>query len=119
MRGLKALVIGMGVVIVAGVVFLIFAIVEKAGEGGPDDPSRPGGPGGKSVAAGNVPAAGNSVNNATPQTVTLPAGAEVVETRTGDGIIVLRLRLADGGGRLLMFDARTGKPTGRINLRSQ
>lgn len=113
MRGLKALVIGMGVVIVAGIVFLIFAIVEKAGEG------NPGGNSGKGVAAGNVRVAGNLVKNATSQTVTLPAGAEVVETRMGDGIVVLRLRLVDGGGRLLMFDARTGKPTGRINLRSQ
>ena len=46
MRGLKALVIGMGVLIVAGVVFLIYAIIDKAGEktaAGPSGGGRPAG----------------------------------------------------------------------------
>ncbi len=95
MRGLKALVIGMGVLIVAGVVFLLYAIIDKSGE--------------KS-------AAGRSGLQAE---IALPAGAEVVETRVGDGTIVLRLRLADGTGRLLVIDPATGKSRGRIDLKAK
>jgi hypothetical protein len=95
MRGLKALVIGMGILIIAGVVFLIYAIVEKAGEGGIGG--------------------GGAVN----AEVRLPAGAEIVETRVGDGRVVLRLRLADGSGRLMLIDAVTGKSAGRIDLKSE
>lgn len=95
MRGLKALVIGMGVLIIVGVVFLIYAIVQKAGQGGLD--------GGAPVEA----------------QVALPPGAQVVETRLGDGKILLRLRLADGTGRLIVIDAVSGKPTGRIDLKTE
>ena len=93
MRGLKALVIGMGVLIVAGVVFLLYAIIDKAGE--------------KTVAG---------VSGLQAEIV-LPPGAAVVETRVGDGTIVLRLRLADGSGRLMVIDPATGKPLGRIDLK--
>lgn len=93
MRGLKALVIGMGVLIVAGVVFLVYAIIQKSSEDGTS--GRP----------------------ALQSEVTLPAGAEVVETSIGDGTIVLRLRLADGSGRLVVIDPATGKTSGRIDLK--
>ena len=75
MRGLKTLVIGMAVLIVLGMVAMIVAGVRQAGE----------------LSAPKAPPAA-----AAPQTVDIPAGAEIVETRTGDGRIVLRLRLADG-----------------------
>ena len=93
MRSLKALVIGMGILIVVGVVFLIYAIIQKSSEND---------------------ALGRS---ALQSEVTLPAGAEVVETRIGDGKIVLRLRLADGSGRLVVIDPATGKMSGRIDLK--
>ena len=93
MRGLKALVIGMGILIIAGVVFLIYAIIEKAGEGG--------GVGQSGIRS----------------EVILPAGAQVVETSIGDGVIMLRLRLADGSGRLVVVDPATGKPSGTIDLK--
>lgn len=92
MRGLKALVIGMGVLIVAGLVFLVYAIIDKAGEDG------------------------FSAAKPIDARVSLPAGAEVVETSLGDGRIAVRLRMADGSGRLLLFDAKTGRPVGRIDL---
>jgi len=96
MRGLKALVIGMGVLIIVGVVFLLYAIIQKSGE----------------EAAIGGPAPGAPVRSA----ITLPAGAEVVETRIDSTAIVLRLRLADGSGRLMVIDRATGKATGRIDL---
>jgi len=96
MRGLKALVIGMGVLIIVGVVFLLYAIIQKSGEEAAMGDAAPGAP---------VRAA-----------VTLPAGAEVVETRLDSTTIVLRLRLADGSGRLVVIDRATGKAIGRIDL---
>jgi hypothetical protein len=97
MRGLKALVIGMGVLIIVGVVFLLYAIIQKSG-----DEASIGG-----VTRG-IPVRLD---------VTLPAGAEVVETRLDSNTIVLRLRLADGSGRLVVIDRGTGKATGRIDLK--
>jgi hypothetical protein len=101
MRGLKALVIGMGVLIIVGVVFLLYAIIQKSGE----DAVLGG-------MAGSI-AGGPAVRS----NVTLPAGAEVVETRLDAGVIVLRLRLADGSGRLVVIDRATGKAAGRIDLK--
>jgi hypothetical protein len=94
MRGLKALVIGMGILIVAGIVVLIFAIADRAGQLAEPGPSF------------------------APQTVALPPGAEIVETGIGDGRVVLRLRLADGTGRLVLLDADSGRVTGTIDLQA-
>tara|TARA_R110002072_G_scaffold44768_11_gene124943 strand:+ start:1697 stop:1996 length:300 start_codon:yes stop_codon:yes gene_type:complete len=96
MRGLKALVIGMGVLIVVGLVFLIYAIVQKSGD-------RLGGGFGADTAP-------------TVSSVVLPAGAEVMETRVGTDRIVLRLRLPDGSGRLVVLDAATGRLVGQTDL---
>ena len=95
MRGLKALVIGMGILIAVGVVFLVYAIIQKAGEEGISG--------------------GSAVNTQ----VTIPAGAEVIETSLGDGRIALRLRMPDGSGRLLLLDAASGEPIGKIELKSK
>ena len=97
MRGLKALVIGMGVLIIVGVVFLLYAIIQKSGD--------------EAALGGRTPGA------PVRSDVTLPAGAEVVETRLDSNTIVLRLRLADGSGRLVVIDRGTGKATGRIDLK--
>ena len=97
MRGLKALVIGMGVLIIVGVAFLLYAIIQKSGD--------------EAALGGRAPGA------PVRSDVTLPAGAEVVETRLDSNTIVLRLRLADGSGRLVVIDRGTGKATGRIDLK--
>ncbi|MEX2454584.1 MAG: hypothetical protein WD470_07760 [Rhodospirillaceae bacterium] len=112
MRGLKALVIGMGGLIVAGVILLVVAAVQQAGDvssGGEPAPSVP------AVPAAGIPTDGP----ATPRTLEIPPGAEIVETRIADGRILLRLRLADGGGRLILLDAATGATTGSIDIRPQ
>lgn len=97
MRALKALVIGMAVLIFAGVVVLIIGIVDKAGDLD-----------GKTAA----PAASFD-----PATIDLPAGATVQETRIDGDRIVIRLTLADGTARLLVISAATGKQTGVIDLK--
>lgn len=94
MRALKTLVIGMAVLIVAGIVVLVVTAIDRAGDGG-----------------------GTSTAAFSPATVSLPAGAEIVETRVGDGRIVLRLKLADGNARLVIIDAATGRLSGTVDLR--
>ncbi len=91
MRALKALVIGMGALIVVGIVVLVYAIVEKA----------------------SAPAAASFA----PAEIVIPTGAEVVETTLGDGRISLRLRLANGSGRLVLIDTATGRVTGTMELK--
>tara|TARA_R110000787_G_scaffold85258_3_gene182061 strand:- start:744 stop:1028 length:285 start_codon:yes stop_codon:yes gene_type:complete len=93
MRFLKALVIGMGVLIVVGVVAIIVAAIDQAGGGKP-------------------PAA------FAPVAIVLPAGADIVETRVGDGRIVVRLKLPDGGARLMIVDPDTGRLTGTVDLKA-
>jgi hypothetical protein len=96
MRALKAMVIGMGVLIIIGVIVLVVLVAQKSGD-------QIGGV----LAEGKPPVAAN---------VTLPAGAEILETRVGGERIVLRLRLADGNGRILILDAATGRLTGQTEL---
>ena len=93
MRALKALVIGMGVLIVIGVVVLVYAIIDRAGKT-------------------------NGLETMAAQSqIDLPAGAQIVETSIGDGRIVVRLSLADGSQRLLLIDADTGGRIGAVNLK--
>lgn len=109
MRALKALVIGMGLLIVLGLVVLIFAAVDRSlvpGESTPESSAK-------------APSATTLPKMARSATIELPPGAEVVETAVGDGRIVLRLRLPDGSGRLLLLDAASGEETGRMELRAR
>jgi hypothetical protein len=83
MAGLKTLVIGMGIAVLIGATVVVATIIQRgAGLGG--EPAR--------------------------SSIALPAGARVVESRIEGGRILLRLRLADGAERLLVNDARTGRP---------
>ena len=91
MNAIKAVVIGLGVLILAGfAVVAVTLVVRMQGIGEPKGPF--------SVSA------------------TLPKGAQIVETRTGDGRIVLRLTAADASMWLLVLDADTGLERGRIKL---
>ncbi len=104
MRGLKALVIGMGILLVGGLVVLVVAAVQQAGN----------------LSPAPVPASAPTSASAPVEAKTaveLPAGAEIVETRVGDGRIVLRLKLADGNGRLVVLDAATGRTAATVELK--
>lgn len=89
MQALKFLVIGMAVLIFAGLAVVIVTIAKRGGT------ERPG--------FGEA-------------RVALPQGNAVVETAVSGDRIVLRLRGADGGQRLLLIDAATGKAIGTIEL---
>tara|TARA_E500000331_G_scaffold280300_1_gene273516 strand:- start:90 stop:389 length:300 start_codon:yes stop_codon:yes gene_type:complete len=96
MRGLKAMVIGMGLLIILGVIFLIYAIVQKSGDES-----------GVGFASERPP---------TVSSVVLPAGAKVEETIVGVDRIVIRLRLPKGSGRLLILNAANGRLVGQTDL---
>ena len=96
MRGLKAMVIGMGFLIILGVIFLIYAIVQKSGDGS-----------GVGFASERPP---------TLSSVALPTGAKVEEMIVGVDRIVIRLRLPEGSGRLLILSAANGRLVGQTDL---
>jgi len=104
MRALKALVIGMAVLIFAGVVVLIVGIVDKAGELD--------GQAGKPAHQAVVPAA-----TFRDTEVDLPAGATIVDTRLEGNRILLRATLPDGTSRIILISATTGKRIGTIRLK--
>ena len=87
----KAIVIGMGVLIVAGFIVVAVTLVMRM--------------------QGAVKQEG-----AYSTSVSLPKGAAVVSSQASDGEIVLRLEAAGGASCLLVIDADTGEETGRIQL---
>ncbi len=94
MRTLKALVIGMGVLIVAGTAVIAVMIARRGDDGG--------------AASGGV--------SITPAKIALPAGARVIETALDGDRIALRIALTGGGERVMIIDARTGRRIGAVDL---
>lgn len=88
MRWLKVMVVAMGVMIIAMLTLLVVAGVRQA----------------------DAPAAADI-------TIELPPGAIVQETLTGEGRIVVRAGLPDGGTRLFLMDIETGARIGTVTLR--
>ena len=81
MAALKALVIGMALLIVAGLAVVAVTIANRTLEsGGPADAA-----------------------------LALPPGAEIIETALDGRRIALRLRLADGSMAIHVYDLDTGK----------
>ena len=110
MQALKALVIFLGVLIVIGMGVLAYGILVKFDEwrAREDDEAAPTpravtAPAATGVWAGDVK-------------VAVPTGARVAETVVADGRLILRLSLADGGQRYLIFDLATGRRIGAIEL---
>jgi len=100
-RVLKAVVIGLGLLIVVGVVALIVGLFWRASKMGET-------PAGAKVApptALSGPAA-------------LPRGAEITDMTTTGDRVVLRLRLADGTTRLMFVDPRGAAVTGQLDLKA-
>ncbi|MDE0058430.1 MAG: hypothetical protein OXI22_17575 [Defluviicoccus sp.] len=81
MPALKALVIGMALLIVAGLAVVAVTIANRTLDGG--------GP--------------------TDAAFALPPGAEILETALDGGRIALRLRLADGSTAIHVYDLDTGE----------
>jgi hypothetical protein len=96
MRGLKTLVIVMGVLLVVGFMVLVATIAARLPHRAPE-------PG----AAFTAPP------------ITLPPGAKIERMSTGPDRIVLAIALPDGTQQLLTIDLQTGRLLGTIPLRQQ
>lgn len=92
LRVLKAVVIGLAVLIAVGLAVVVITIVNRLGGSG-------GGRGARDL--GTI-------------THAIPAGAEVAGMTADDGRLYLRLRLADGTTRIDVLDAATGRRIGVI-----
>lgn len=97
MQVLKALVIGMGVLIAAGLAVVIITVVQRAG-------------GDAAVETTETPVPGADLR------IALPWGAEIAETRISEDRLVLRLRHADGTESIEIFDPDTGRRLRRITI---
>ena len=96
MKGLLALVIVLGVLIVAALIVVIVTIVNRMGAS-------------KETTAG-TPAAFDAVD------VPVPAGCQVVETVTATGRLILRLGTGERCSQLIVIDLETGKQLGTVRL---
>ncbi len=95
MRGLKFLVIFLGVIILGGLAALGVTIASRAP--------------GQSAGAKPFEAA----------KVALPAGARIEETHTEGGRLILRVALEGGGGRILILSLKDGTLLGTIEIERQ
>jgi hypothetical protein len=94
MRGLKILVVVMGVMLIAGFAALAAVIAFRLSRGGPASvPSRP-----------------------FATSVDIPRGARVEAMTAGTDRLVLELALPDGGRQLVIIDLATGGRLGAIEL---
>jgi len=91
MQALKALVIGMGVLIVAGMVILVYGVTTKLGKSTP---------------------VGGSLADFGEVRVTLPAGAVVEDARLDGETLVVRLRGPGRDARIMLFERHGGRRVG-------
>jgi len=96
LRVLLALVIFMGVLIVAGIVVVGFTIANRLSNMGAEDEPAAGGFG-----AADIP---------------IPAGCEVVEARPDGNRLILRLGSGGRCNQAIVIDLRSGAVTGRLNF---
>ena len=99
MQALKALVIVLGVMIVAGIAVIGVTIYHRA------------------TNLVNSPVPGSTEPGFGRVALDLPAGSRVVEMTAEGDRLILRLRLADGGWRILILDMATGKRLGTFESR--
>jgi hypothetical protein len=96
MRALKRLVIVLGVLLVAGLVALVAAVVYRLDH--------------RAVATAANPLGGAVFR------VALPPGAKIVGTDIANNRLVARIELAGGGERLLLFDLASGASVATIEI---
>lgn len=111
MQALKALVIVLGVMIVAGIAVIGVTIYHRATNLVNSPVPRPAKPAPEpGFGLGFGPGFGRVA-------LDLPPGSRVVEMTAEGDRLILRLRLADGGRQILILDMATGKRLGTFELR--
>jgi len=103
MQALKALVIVLGVMIVAGIAVVGVTIYHRTTN--PVNSPVPG-----SAEPGFGPGFGKVA-------LELPPGSRIVEMTAEDDRLILRVGLADGGRQIIILDMATGKRLGTFELR--
>ncbi|WP_417460208.1 hypothetical protein [Kordiimonas sp.] len=112
-KGLKTLVLVLGLVIVALFIFVVYAIANKATEqlialdNGEDQPiaeAAPSTPQPSQAAVSDVISAGN-------YRVVRPAGSELLSAIASERELLLHFRRADGSDTLILVDRVSGKQT--------
>lgn len=106
MRGLKVLVIVMGVLLVAGVIALGFAVRYRLNHPRQARSAAP------AAAAAIGPAGAPSA-----MTLDLPQGARVVGAEASGDRLVVRVELAGGSEELIIVNLLTGAPIATVTLR--
>jgi hypothetical protein len=96
MRPLVALVIIMGVLIVAGIIVVVVAIANRIGGGGT--------------------AATRAAPEFASADLPVPAGCQVMETTTADDRLILRLGSGERCNQILIVDMATGRLLGTLRL---
>jgi hypothetical protein len=100
MQAVKALVIGMGILIIAGLGLMVYGLTNKVGA-----PASPA-PAASAAAFGTIRAS-------------LPAGAAVESVQLQDGSVLVHLAMPDGGAQIMVFRLSDGRQTGTIELQPQ
>jgi len=100
MQALKALVIVMGVLIIAGVTVVVVTIYNRM----------------RASAPGSGAAAGNELPSFDRATVPVPAGCRVAGLEPAGDRLLLQLAGVAGCEQILVIDLRSGRLLGRLDL---
>jgi len=113
MRALKALVIVMGVLILAGMALVGTTLVKRALN--PETPRRM-----SAAAERGAPSSGSAAERPYgPVEIALPPGARILRTSAVGRRLIVELELAGGGERLLVVELESGALLGTIDLKPQ
>ncbi len=107
MQALKALIIGMGLLILAGFGVVVVTLYNRA--------TAPEDSGGKAESAGDAAPAGSLPSFGLAR-LGLPAGSRVVETTAEGGRLMLRVRGPAGAETIHVIDLATGARLGTIEI---
>jgi hypothetical protein len=109
MRALKALVIGMGILIALAFGLLVYGLVKRSAE--PVSSAASG--------ASTRGTAGGVARPYGPVAIALPPGARLIDTQASEGRLLVQLELAGGVRRVLVLDLASGALIGSIELTPQ
>ena len=105
MQALKALVIGMGILILVAMAVLAVTVYKRA--------TAPSGE--RMIEAGQRTGVASGLAFGTVD-LPIPEGAQVEEMNAGDDRLTLRLRLNDGSARIMVVDLASGSLLGTLLL---
>lgn len=114
MNALKTLVIGMGILIVAGIAVIAVTIVRRNADAPIAAPDKPA----VSLAQSGVQGtrSGAPLPSFGVRDIAVPAGSEIVSITAADGRIILELQDAEQVTRILLLDPATGAALGGWRL---